>query len=330
MSKNIKIFLNYFLGPLLFVLLTFSLYKQIARQPDLSLHWLQIKSTWRQPAFWLVLLLMFANWGMEARKWQLLIRPLERLTFIIAFKSVFAGCSITMLTPNRIGEYGGRVMYVQEENRLKSISLTILGSMSQLFITILMGTTGLILFKYYYPDNRIMYQLIPELAGDILLYTCIAISIILILLYLRVGLLIRSITSIKSLNNFAKYWSLLSSFSRKQLLRIMFLSFLRYMVFILQYILLLKLMQVNIALGTCFWVLTIFYLVMTLAPTIGFTELPIRAAASVTLLQLFSNNILGIQAASLGIWLINLVLPALIGSILIFGIKITKERNEYN
>jgi hypothetical protein len=192
-----------------------------------------------------------------------------------------------------------------------------------------MGTTGLILFKFIYPDNRIIYQLIPELAGDILVYTCIAISVILVLLYLRIGLLIRSISHISWLNHVVKYLSLLSSFSRKQLLRIMFLSFLRYMVFILQYILLLKLMQVNIAWGTCFWVLTIFYLAMTLAPTIGFTELPVRAAASVTLFQLFSNNILGIQAASLGIWLINLVLPAIIGSILIFGIKIMKERNEY-
>ena len=65
---------------------------------------------------------------------------------------------------------------------------------------------------------------------------------------------------------------------------------------------------------------------MALAPTIGFTELPIRAAASVELLNLFSSNVIGIQAASLGIWLINLVVPAVAGSILIFGIKIMKEK----
>ena len=61
---------------------------------------------------------------------------------------MLAGCSITMLTPNRIGEYGGRIMYVQEQHRLKAISLTILGSISQLTITMFMGTTGLAILKF--------------------------------------------------------------------------------------------------------------------------------------------------------------------------------------
>jgi len=62
-----------------------------------------------------------------------------------------------------------------------------------------------------------------------------------------------------------------------------------------------------------------------MAPTIGFTELPVRATASVELFKLYSSNIVGIQAAALGIWIINLVIPAIIGSLLIFGIKITKD-----
>lgn len=65
---------------------------------------------------------------------------------------------------------------------------------------------------------------------------------------------------------------------------------------------------------------------MVMAPSIGFTELPLRAAASVQILQLFSDNIAGMQAASLGIWLINLVTPAIIGSLLIFGLKIMKDK----
>ena len=91
-------------------------------------------------------------------------------------------------------------------------------------------------------------------------------------------------------------------------------------------ILLLQVMQVNISMVLCFWLLTLFYLMMVLAPTIGFIELPVRATAGVTLLGLFSDNILGIQAATFGIWLINLVVPAVIGSLFILGVKILKER----
>lgn len=328
MHKNIKIFFNYFLGPLLFIVLSFSLYKQISSQPDLHVRWAHIKMSWLKPAFWLVVLLMFLNWGLEAKKWQLLLKPLESISLFTALKSVFAGCSITMLTPNRIGEYGGRIMYVKEDHRLSAIPLTILGSLSQLFITVLMGTAGLILFKYFSSNNTVIFKLLPELAGNILLYCCIAVSLILILLYLRVSLFISLLQRSGIFPGLFKYLLLLKQFGRKQLLRIMFLSFLRYMVFILQYILLLKFMQVEIDPLVNFWILTVFYLVMTLAPTIGFTELPVRAAASVELLQLFSNNIIGIQAASLGIWLINLVVPALIGSLLIFGLKIMKEKDD--
>jgi hypothetical protein len=42
------------------------------------------------------------------------------------------------------------------------------------------------------------------------------------------------------------------------------------------------------------------------------------------LFGLFSGNILGIYAAATGIWLINLVLPAMAGSLFILGIRIIK------
>lgn len=268
---------------------------------------------------------MLLNWGLEAFKWQLLLGPLERLSFTNAFKSVLAGCSITMLTPNRVGEYGGRILYVKEENRLSAIPLTILGSVSQLFITVLMGTLGLIYLKYFSPDAQ-LFNSLPAYTEDILLYISTSAAVFLILIYLRVGLLVRLLKNIKWLKNILAHIVLLNTFSRKQLLRILFLSFLRYMVFILQFIILLQIMQVQISFFTCFRSLTIFYLVMAVAPTIGFTELPLRAAASLEILQIYSNNLIGIQAASLGIWIINLVIPAIIGSLLIFGIKILKDK----
>ena len=273
----------------------------------------------------MVFLLMFINWGIEARKWQLLISPLENFSFYRSFKSVLAGCSVTMLTPNRIGEYGGRIIYVQEQNRLKAISLTILGSMSQLLVTMFIGTCGLIVLRFL-PESKAPVITLPWMLADILLYLSISFTVILILLYLRIKWIIAVMARIRFLKGFIKHIKVLDVFSGKQLLRILFLSFSRYMVFILQYVLLLKVIQVEVSMILCFWLLTIFYLVMAVAPTIGFIELPVRAAASVELFRIYSTNVLGIQAAALGIWLINLVLPAIIGSLLIFGIKILKDR----
>ena len=271
---------------------------------------------------------MFVNYGLEAFKWQLLLKPLERISFFRAVKSVLAGCSITMLTPNRIGEYGGRILFVKESNRLRAISLTILGSISQLLVTIVMGTLGLLVLRFYDITSHGL-DFIPPVLANTLLVSCIFLSTFFLLFYLRIGWLIHFMEMQPILSRPLKYVKLLDQFSGKQLLRILFLSLIRYMAFILQYMLLLSVMEVEIGYLLSFWLLTVFYLIMVMAPSIGFTELPLRATASVEIFKLYSPNILGIQAAALGIWLINLVLPAIIGSILILGIKITQE-NEAN
>ena len=324
MNKNIKLFINYFLGPVIFIVLCWSLYNQLRNQSDLEQRWIEIKQGWLRPAFWLVFIGMFINWGIEALKWQLLVRPLERFGFMKAFRSVLAGCSITMLTPNRVGEYGGRILYVSEQNRLAAIPLTILGSISQLFVTVVLGTIGLMVFKFFITSNTALFQLVPDLAGQFLLYSSIFSSLVLALFYFRAGTAIKILLLIPYLKRLTKYLHFMYEFSQKQLLRILMLSILRYLVFILQYVLLLQIMQVYVPLADCFWLLSIFYLVMTMAPTIGFTELPLRAAASVQLLSVYSNNVVGMQAASLSIWIINLVIPAIAGSLLILGIKIMK------
>jgi len=308
------------------MVLGWSLYKQIIHQPDLDVRWQQIRNSWQQPAFWIVFILMFANWGLEARKWQLLIRPLERIRFLKAYKAILAGCSITMLTPNRIGEYGGRIMYISEENRVRAISLTILGSVSQLTITMLMGTFGLAVLKFGSAVSRETFSSMAWLLGNSLMTVSLIVTVTLLLLFFKVHFFISLVSKNRFLRFLSKHVAVLEVFSGKQLLRILLLSFLRYMVFILQYMLLLQVMDVGIAYPVCFLLLTVFYLLMAVAPTIGFTELPVRAITSVWLFELFSKNIVGIQAGAFGIWLINLVLPAVLGSLLIFGIKIMKEK----
>lgn len=267
---------------------------------------------------------MLANWGIEAWKWRIQLAPLEKISFIKAFKSVMAGCSITMLTPNRVGEFGGRILYVDEQHRLRAITLTILGSISQFLVTLLVGTAALLVLKYFLHATA-LFQIMPQYVSNGLLIIAVVATVATLMFYLRIGWLIHLLERVKLFNKAIKYVQLLESFSIKQLLTILALSFLRYGVFILQYMLLLKVMGVEVGYGISFLLLSVFYLVMAIAPTVGLAELPVRASASVELFKLFSDNIVGIQAAALGIWIINLVLPAVIGSILIFGIKITKD-----
>ncbi|MBX2888589.1 MAG: flippase-like domain-containing protein [Ferruginibacter sp.] len=326
MNKSIKFIFNFFLAPVLFILLCFSLYHQISQQPDLPRRWHTLSHNWNQPLFYVVVGMMLLNYGLEARKWQLQVAPLEKLSFFRAFKSVMAGCSITLMVPNRMGEYGGRILFVSEGNRARAVSLTVLGSIAQLIITLLMGVVGIIVIKFFATSNIPVSERLPFVLEDVLLAVSILLVIFLLWVYFKVNNWVSFLERFKIISGIVKYITVLHSVSRKTLLRILSISFFRYLVFILQYIWLLQVTDVDIPLWSCFWIISVFYLVMAVVPTIGFVELPLRAVASVGLLSAYSDNVLGIQAAALGIWIINLVLPAIIGSLLIFGVKVLKEK----
>ena len=307
----------------MFILLSWSLYRQIISQPDLAHRWSKLKVSWQEAGTWIVLVLMFANWGVESLKWKLSVAFLERISFLKAFKSVLSGCSVTMLTPNRMGEYGGRILYLHENNRLNAISITILGSLSQLMITMILGCISLVIIS---ADHLIITSDGKWLMGKLLFSVSAILTILLILIYFRIGKWVLWLQRLPFTQSFVKHVIVISSFKRKLLLRMLFLSFLRYMIFILQYVIMLQVMEVDIPLKESFLLIAVFYMVMAIAPTVGFIELPVRAVASVQVFGILSFNTIGIQAATLGIWLINLVLPAVIGSLLIFGIKILKEK----
>ena len=323
LNKKAKIFINYFFGPAVFILLMGSLYRQISHQPDFFNQWGQISNEWYSWKFWIAILLVFVNWLIESLKWQLLVQQLQSFSFTEAVKSVLSGCAVTLLTPNRVGEFGGRVLYVQSDHRLKAISLSLVGSFSQLLITMLMGCLGLCIVNYF--DNRVL-NFLPEWLRSALLFLSIVLALIFFLLYFRLTWIVSMIERIPFLHKTVRHISVLNEFSFPLLFKILFLSFVRYIVFILQYVLLLQVMQVELAGWLCFCLLTIFYMAMAIIPSLGIVELPIRLTAAWVIFKIYTTNELGIGAASLCIWLINVVVPAVIGGLLMINIKIVKER----
>ncbi|MFZ4707859.1 MAG: lysylphosphatidylglycerol synthase domain-containing protein, partial [Bacteroidales bacterium] len=83
--------------------------------------------------------LMFLNWGTEAAKWKYIIARIEKVSFFQAFKAILTGITISTFTPNRVGEYFGRAFILKKAHPLDAIILTIVGSMSQLLVTVIAG-----------------------------------------------------------------------------------------------------------------------------------------------------------------------------------------------
>ena len=327
MNKSIKILLKWFVGPLLAAWLFYSLYQQVKIQPDIDASFALIKAlpfganAWK---FWLVILFVFVNWGMEARKWQLLMKTLQPLSFFTAFKSVLCGVTLSLNTPNRIGEYGGRILFVHEGNRLKAITLSIAGGMAQLIITMLMGCLGLT-YLLFTMDASGNLMGISVFWIRIFLYGSIFGTIIFIFFFFRLGWLIRLLEKLPYADRFLKYINVLETFDAKILLRLLSISFFRYIVFVLQYIFMLQLLQVEQNVWSGLWVITVMFWILAIIPSFAIAELGIRGTIAKTLFS-YSSNTIGILTATFGIWFVNLFIPALIGSLLILGIKIKKAK----
>jgi MFS family permease len=272
----------------------------------------------------MVIVLVFVNWGMEARKWQLLMAGVERLSFFRAFKSVLCGVTMSLNTPNRIGEYAGRVLYIKEGNRLQAVSLSIAGGMAQLIITMLMGCFGLGYLLVGMDANS-------ELMGvsffwlRIFFYGSISGTLAFLLFFFRLGWLVKLMEKLPKSERFVKYINVLETFDAKILLRLLSLSLFRYLVFVLQYIFMLQLMQVEPNWWQGFWLITVLFWIMAIIPSFAIAELGIRGTVAKTLFA-YSSNTIGILAVTFGIWFVNLFIPALIGSLLILGIKFKKEK----
>ncbi|MDZ4794985.1 MAG: lysylphosphatidylglycerol synthase domain-containing protein [Bacteroidota bacterium] len=320
LNKNSKLFINYFLGPLLFVWLAWSIYRQIQLQPDIETAWLGIRESFRTPLVWnlvAVVFLMVVNWSIEAVKWKVSVRSIQEVSFLKALRAVLSGVSFSVSTPNRVGEYLGRVLYMDDGNRLKTISITIVGSISQLIITLLMGCIGLILLRPGIESG----QLISPIWMKVIIYGTGTVLAGLLLFYFRLSWLIKWVDRLPGSNRFAYLVRALEDFDTVLLLKLLLLSALRFVVFIIQYYLLFHLFAVDVSWVNIFWAVSVSFLVMAVIPTIAIVELVQRGKVMTTIMALYTTNNLGVGFTTAGIWLINLILPAIIGSLLILGMK---------
>lgn len=321
LNKNIKIFVNYFLGPVLFIWVSYFIYNQIRRQPDIEKSWQLIRQSFGSSMVWnliAVFLLMIVNWGIEAFKWKLSVQKIQQVSYFTAFKAILSGTSFSVTTPNRVGEYLGRVLYMNEGNRLKAISHTIAGSMSQLIITLFMGLLGLIVLRKPIENSHILSGLWTQ----VMIYGVLFVLLILTVFYFRLSLIIKWIDRLPGVRKYAWLIQGLEGFNATLMLQLLSLSAVRFLVFVIQYYLLFRLFSVDISWWQGLWAVSVSFLVMAVVPTIAlFTDLSLRGEVSLTLIGLFSKNTLGIGLTSVSIWFINLIIPALVGSLLILSIK---------
>ncbi|MGI8637895.1 MAG: hypothetical protein ACR2KZ_21055, partial [Segetibacter sp.] len=207
-----------------------------------------------------------------------------------------------------------------------AITLTFVGSMSQLIITMFLGTIGLFFISshFYNATKQIFVLSLPVV--NIITYGSIVITTVLLSVYFEISWLIRLFEKIPFVAKYSFFIQKLEEFTLPELFKVLLISFFRYMVFVVQYLLLLQVFKVDTGVWNSFWLIAVMFLVLAIIPTIALAELGVRGKISIFLFGVFSSNTIGIVLTATTIWLINLVVPALAGSLFILGIKIFRNK----
>lgn len=320
--------INLLLQIILFAATWIFISRQLFGKTDMTLLWKQMEQTIFQPGklpmLVIVLLMMFVNWFLEAMKWRFIIGKIEKVTIRQALQAVFTGVSISSFTPNRVGEFFGRVYFLKNSSHVEGILITIIGSAAQLIITILAGIVSLFFFiPRYYPTS------LPESLHSIILHPIPVILVILPILVILLILLILPILPRRA-GNLLKVFSL---FHFLEITILLLLSLARYLVFSAQYFLLLRFFGVPADYFNAMILIAIIYLVMAIIPTIALTELGIRGSVAIYLFSLWATKTnpgaehvnAGVLASSFLLWLINLGLPAVIGTLFVFRLRFFRK-----
>lgn len=247
-------------------------------------------------------LLLLVNWGLEFFKWRWTVscistKPFSKKVLI----SMLAGIATGIVTPNRIGNFIGRMLYFKGGMRGFLILGTLYGNLSQFICTIFFGVIGFIAI-----GTSVLGNYFSDLSIVIGLFFSIT-SLFIYLFY--------PFVPIQKITFFKKYLNLLSRFQRiakRLLVPLLLLSALRYLVFVLQFTLLL------IAFGASYSHdlingLYVMFFITTLIPSFILGKLFVRETISMLIIGALVPNIAIVITASLTLWLINLGIPSLIG-----------------
>ena len=270
----------------------------------------------------LVFFLMFINWSIDAIKWQFLVSKLEKVSFWLALKAVFLGITVSIFTPNRIGEFGGRVFCLQQADRLKAVLVTIFGNITQLVTTIIFGVLAFLFFSSLY--THLLFTK-SDYGIYILLVLSVVVFTVLIYLLYNVSQLSSLFSRWKFLDKYKSYAPVFSLFSSKDISKVLFLSMLRYGVYSFQFYLLIKFANIEINLLQSLTMSALTFLSMSIIPTIALTELGVRGSVAIYFFGFLSSNAIGIMTASFALWIINLVVPAIIGVFFVYQLKFFRK-----
>ena len=258
----------------------------------------------------LIILTLF-NWFFEILKWQYLVKSVKSISFKNALEQSLGALTASLITPNRIGEYGAKAAYYSSNQRKRILLHNLLGNISQMSVTVLFGIFGLFFFVSKYELDIDYFKVVRFMA------------IILTVLVISFFGIKQKRFKIRGLA-IEKVGQFISQLSRKTVLITELFSIIRYLIFSFQFYFLLQLFGVDVFYSNAMIVISSMYLLSSIIPTIFIFDVVVKGSVAVYLFTIVGVNELTILSIIMIMWLLNFVLPGLFGSYYVINFNFPK------
>ena len=260
-----------------------------------------------------LLILSTCNWFLETLKWKTLISPVKKISFNEALEQSLGALTASLFTPNRIGEYGAKAIYYNSNLRKRVLCINLISNLLQMFITVCLGWIGLSFYLSKYKQDTINQT-------NLWLFILAFLAVITVVFFA----IYKGRFSIKGYS-LEKIKQFIVDYPKNKLFTGLLYSFLRYVIFSFQFFLLLHLFQVNISYFDAMTVITSMYLIASVIPSIFIFDVVIKGSVSVYLFSFLGVNELSILSITSMMWLLNFVLPSILGSYFVLNFKLIKN-----
>ncbi|MEP3838125.1 MAG: lysylphosphatidylglycerol synthase domain-containing protein [Algibacter sp.] len=260
-----------------------------------------------------LLLLSLFNWFFEILKWKTLVSFIKKTSFKTALKQSLGSLTASLLTPNRIGEYGAKAMYYSVHLRKRVVLVNLFSNMLQMCATTLFGAIGFSLFILNYnPDINYV-----KLSKFILIVLS---SLILLGFVISKSRFIIKDFSVKKIRQF------ILEFPKNKLVLGLLFSILRYAIFSFQFYFLLHIFKIEFSYAHAMIIISSMYFIASSIPSIFIFDVVVKGSIAVYLFSFAGVNELIILSSITIMWLLNFVVPSLFGSYYVISFSLPNNK----
>ncbi|OWP84976.1 hypothetical protein BWK59_02415 [Flavobacterium davisii] len=289
------------------------IYEKLSTQSAVDFNRFKNQILSKQPWYTIVFILFLSvlNRFIEILKWQNLVQEIKTISLVESTKQVLGALTLALFTPNGIGEYAGKALFFQKSQTSKVIFLNLICNGVQLILTVFFGILGLLYFNANF-----------EVISSKMIFAILGFSIFLILTIIFLKKIKIGKYSIEGLVY------KINTIPKKIHQKNVFLGFLRYLTFSHQYYFLFLFFGVDLPYLLLMSVITSVYFLASSLPSFQFLDFAIKGSVAVFFFGLLKVNEWIVLFISSLMWILNTVLPVVIGSYFVLNFKLIKSNKQ--